>query len=181
MSGVVASFAIGDMLMHNRRKRAEWLADQQAQHRIKLDEARRLLASGQKITEDQMLLINQERAAWEAANAQKQKKGLFAKAKEAVFSSVPEEETKGGKMMHQQEGGVVRAVEEKVAETKRLAVQGKEKVEEGLEQVNAKAGEMLEKRPMTVIVGGPLDHEAQAVTDAVKQKSKSWTDWVMRR
>ncbi|KAL1301889.1 hypothetical protein AAFC00_006069 [Neodothiora populina] len=198
VSGVVASFAIGDMLMHNRRKRAEWLADQQAQHRGKLDEARLLLASGEKITEDQMLLINQERAAQEAYIAQKNKKGILTRAKESLFSTVSEEEKKGGKLLGQAESafetqvdgakelGVVKAVGDKVAQTKELANKGVERVEQGLDQVEKKAGEIMDKRPVSLspsvaVAGGPLDREAEAAAEAVKSKSKSWTDWVLRR
>lgn len=165
------------MLMHNRRKRAEWLADQQAQHRAALTEARNLLASGQHITEDQMLLINQERAAQEAFAAQKNKKGIFAQAKDALFSSVEEEDTKGGRL------SVTRAVEEKVKEGKEVVVGGIEKAKGVVEEVERKKAEVVMdgRRDLGGVVGGPLDLEAQAVTNEVKEKSKSWTDWVLRR
>lgn len=203
------------MLIHNRRKRAEWLLDQQTRHRAQIDEAKALLSSGQSITEDQMLLLNQERAAWESAEAQKNKKGIFSKAKEAVYSSVPGEEVKGGEISRQvreivrdgqggfkevvregkelvgqaqkkvEELGVLKAVEDRVQQGKQGLEAGKQRVESGLEQVEKKAGDLLERRATSdlgvKVLGGPLDREAQAASDAVKQTSKSWTDWVLRR
>lgn len=174
------------MLMHNRRKRSEWLATQQANHRAKLDEARAQLAAGHSITEDQMLLLNQERAAQEAAAAQQNKKGIFGRAKDALLKSVPDEEVKGGKIgaaaaaAAARDGlddaqnkvahlGIVSAVEEKVD-------QGKRMVETGLEHVNRTASDAT-----TAVAGGPLDREAKAATDAVAKQSKSWADWIMRR
>lgn len=136
-SGVIASFAIGDMLMHNRRKRSEWLADQQSKHKAKLDDVRSILASGGTIDEDQRLLLNQERVQMEAAQLQKNKKGMFTKAKEAIFASVPEEEIKGGVLGAAKEkdgSGVLRAVEEKVQEGARKAQDGYETVQQKAQQ-----------------------------------------------
>jgi len=183
--------------MHNRRKRAAWLLDQQTRHRAAITEARETLARGEHITEDQMLLLNQERAALEAEQASKNRPGLFTKAKNAVYESVPEVESKGGELARQaREGfqqakseaqfaaedkfdgmGVKEAVQEKME-------QGRQKVAGGLHEVEARAGEMLQKPAVAdgrVVLGGPLDKQAQAVIDKAKAESQSWVDWVMRR
>ena len=196
-SGVIAAFAIGDMLMHNRRKRSEWLIDQQTKHRALIDEAKAQLSRGEHITEDQMLLINQEAVTLQAAELQKNKPGIMSRVKSAVFSSVPDEETKGGELAkgvaeQAKEGfkqaekkieglGIREAVEDKVEQARRVAEQGKQKVESGVEEVERRAGNVLQNPAIIKVVGGPLDREAQAATDKVKDAGKSWTDWVLRR
>lgn len=190
--------------MHNRRKRAEWLLDQQTKHRAALTEARALLARGEHITEDQMLLLNQERAAVEAEERRKNKPGIFSRAKSVVYDSVPEVETKGGELargvqeqardgfvqakdgLHKAEQkvqglGIKDAVEQKVEQGRQYAQQGLQKVEHGVEEVEHRAGQILHKPAVVKVVGGPLDREAQAVADKVTQTGKSWTDWVLRR
>lgn len=195
---MVASFAIGDMLMHNRRKRSEWLADQQAKHKAKLDEARYILASGGTIDEDQRLLLNQERVQMEAAELQKNKKGIFTKAKETLFASVPDEETKGGVLgaVKEKDGsGVLKAVEEKVQEGARKAQEGygavQQKAQEGYKAAEQKAQDGyrkaesttvdLERRAGVLLAGGPLDQEAQANVDSLRRTTKSWTSWLTGR
>ncbi|KAG9777576.1 hypothetical protein KCU95_g12830, partial [Aureobasidium melanogenum] len=176
--GVTASFAIGDMLMHNRKKRNEWLADQQAKHKVKIDEAR--VAFNQGIAdEDQILLLNQERTKLEAAELQKKQPGLISR----IFSSAPKEEPQGGNL-----GAAARAAASDAAsEVKETATAAKEKVKDlGIvKAVEDKVEEHKWQKPQTVgseaVVGGPLDREAAASVLAVQEKSKSWTNWLLRR
>jgi len=173
------SFATTDMIMHNRRQRGQWLAEQQANSARELEEARRAAATG-TVTEHQILLLNRERAAREAEEAKLAEKGIFARAKDSIFGGLSEVEEKGGKIgaaarsaqanvqekvqearsSHIQSPGVVKAVEEKVEEHRRTG----ERVEEVL-------------RPL----GGPLDREAEASVAAVKARSHSWTSWLTGR
>ena len=74
MCGVFATFAIGDMLIHNRRKRNEWLEEQQRKSAIALEEARQAANTG-TANEDQILLLNRERAAAQAEAERKIKTG----------------------------------------------------------------------------------------------------------
>lgn len=60
-----SAVAIGDMIMHNRRKRNEWLAGKQDETARLTAEARQAFADG-SADPDQMLLLNRERAANEA-------------------------------------------------------------------------------------------------------------------
>ncbi|KAG9682117.1 hypothetical protein KCU76_g14015, partial [Aureobasidium melanogenum] len=176
--GVTASFAIGDMLMHNRKKRNEWLADQQAKHKVKIDEAR--VAFNQGIAdEDQILLLNQERTKLEAAELQKKQPGLISR----IFSSAPKEEPQGGNL-----GAAARAAaSEAASEVKETATAAKEKVKDlGIvKAVEDKVEEHKWQKPSTVgseaLIGGPLDREAAASVLAVQEKSKSWTNWLLRR
>lgn len=161
--GVTASFAIGDMLLHNRRKRNEWLADQQAKHQVKIDEARVAFSQG-IADEDQKLLLNQERTKREAAELKKNKPGMIS----SLFSSSPKEEQQGGNL-----GAAARAAaesaEEKVASSSIVKAVEEKVQEHKWQQPQTLAGERIQ--------GGVLDQQAQAVAD----KSKSWTNWLLRR
>lgn len=163
--GVVATFAIGDMLIHNRRKRNEWLAEQQQKTIRDVAEARRALQAGIALNEDQILLLNRERAADEAEAAKKNKKGILASVKESVFGGLAEEEEKGGKI-----GAASRAVREK------LEVQTEEQPQDFgiLKAVEEKrrSGEVVEE--VLHPTGGPLDRQAAEVAG----KAKSWTGWM---
>jgi predicted TIM-barrel fold metal-dependent hydrolase len=70
VSGMVAVAGITDMLLHNRRRRNEWMAEQRAKSARDLIEAVEARERGEA-TEDQLLLINRERAAREAEEAKK--------------------------------------------------------------------------------------------------------------
>jgi hypothetical protein len=176
--GVTASFAIGDMLMHNRKKRNEWLADQQAKHQVKINEARVAFNQG-LADEDQVLLLNQERTKSEAAELQKKQPGMISR----IFSSAPKEESKGGNL-----GAAARAAAQDAAvEVKETATAAKEKVKDlGIvKAVEDKVEEHKWQKPQTVgaeaVIGGPLDREAAASVLAVQQKTQSWTNWLLRR
>ena len=93
----MATAGITDMLLHNRRKRNDWLAEQQAKSARDLADAKRAEMAG-TITEDQMLLINRERAAVEAAEKKKNRPGVFKRVSEWLFSDLSKEEQKGGRL-----------------------------------------------------------------------------------
>lgn len=179
VAAMVATAGVTDMLLHNRRKRNEWLAEQQARTRRDVKEA---LAARERgvATDDQMLLINRERVAAEAAEAKKSKPGIFRRVKNSVFGGPSEGQQKTvglgegaatadtltiphivEREIHdeQSQGGVMAAVEQRLGRDRR-------------------SGEAIEKavRPR----GGPLDHEAQRIADAV-QSSASWTSWLSGR
>lgn len=171
MSGVVASFAIGDMLIHNRRKRNEWLAEQQRNSAVLLEEARAAVVSG-LANEDQILLLNRERAAQEAEAARKAKKGIFTRVKESLVGGLSEEEVKGGKI-----GAAARATKEAVQEK-----WPEQKQDLGILKAideHRRQGEQVEA--IIHPSGGPLDREAAASADALVRTSKSWTSWMTGR
>lgn len=166
------------MLMHNRRRRNEWLAEKQAQSAAELLEARKAKSMG-TITEDQMLLINRERVR-EAAEAEKKNEpGMFKRAGSYLWGGLEKEEQKGGKLGaaaakaeeaaqpvkeqllgSNEDPGVLKAVEQKVASHRREG----EKVEEIV-------------KPL----GGPLDRQAESAANAVASSGKSWTSWLTGR
>ncbi|KAF4552252.1 Hypothetical protein D9617_10g072330 [Elsinoe fawcettii] len=175
--GVFATFSIGDMLMHNRRKRNEWLQEQQQKSAVLLEEARTAAARG-TANDDQILLLNRERAAQEAEAERKAKKGIFRRAKETVFGGLEKEEQQGGKIMAE-----VRATQQQ-----RAAATSPEIQQSGfLEDINPSIQAAVSKVKETVSpstnagIGGPLDRQAQASIDAISQQSKSWFSWVTGR
>lgn len=167
VAGVVATAGITDMLMHNRRRRNEWLAEKQAQSAAELLEARKAQSKG-IVTEDQMLLINRERAKEAAEEEKRNRPGMFKRAGSYLFGGLSQEEQKGGKL-----GAAVSQAEEKVF--------GKESQEGVLGQVKEqvesrrRAGERVEG--IVKPFGGPLDRQAEAAVTAAVDKSKSWTSW----
>ena len=170
ISGVVATAGITDMLLHNRRRRNEYLAEQQAKSAKVLADARGAVTLG-TVTEDQMLLINRARAAQEAAEAKKNRPGVFKRTTNWLFSGLSTEEQKGGRLgaaaatgssviaqavqppAQQHERGILQAVEDKVEANRRQV----EKVQE-----------------VILPFGGPLDRQAQHALDTVKGTSTSW-------
>jgi hypothetical protein len=177
VAGVVVAVSLGDMMLHNRRKRNEWFSVQQELHRRDLLEANEALAAG-TANEDQMLLINQERAREEAEREKLNKKGVLARAKEALFSNMDKEEQKGGTLgllpkekMEKGGEGVLRAVENTVRE-------GNERLKDGKTIFKA---EMIQHAPSRPVIGGPLDQLGEGAANAVSRSTKSWTDWALRR
>ncbi|KAK5133395.1 hypothetical protein LTR08_007734 [Meristemomyces frigidus] len=177
VSGAVATAGITDMLLHNRRRRNEWLAEKQAQSARDLADARGAVTMG-SATEDQMLLINRARAAQEAAEAKASRPGVFKRTTNWLFSGLATEEQKGGKLgaaatagsgilaqaveppAQQHDRGILHAVEEKVEANRRQV----EKVEEVIPPF-----------------GGPLDRQAQRALDTVKGKSTGWLSMLTGR
>ena len=160
--------------MYNRRKRNAYYQEMEELRGQKLREAREALARG-VANEDQMLLINQERAAEEAflARQEAKKEGFNAKMWKLVTRASGAstlEETKDAKtnasfgeveqVRHtgdMQEGlGIVRALEEKRREE-----------EKPIERLK--------------LPGGPLDQQAQDNADFITDSAKSWTSWVSRK
>lgn len=167
ITACVATAGITDMLVHNRRRRNEWLAEKQAQSLRDLAEAKRALAQG-AATEYQVLLMNRERAAMEAEEARRNRPGVFKRTTGWLFGGAEKVEQRGGRMG-------VGAKEEVLGEKEDIGVLKavEEKVEQG-------------RRGITNVVreetaGGPLDREAQKVADVVTNPSKGWMSWITGR
>lgn len=172
VSGAVATAGITDMLLHNRRRRNDWLAEQQAKSARDLAEAREAQAMG-AVTEDQILLLNRERAAQEAAEAKKNKPGVFKRTTNWLFSGLSTEEQKGGRL-----GAAAASGSDAPASFQTAEPHGQQHDRSVLQAVedhveaHRRSGEKLEEivRP----AGGPLDREAQRTLDVVTGESKSW-------
>ncbi|KAI7192582.1 hypothetical protein KC316_g6460 [Hortaea werneckii] len=179
VSGAVATAGITDMLLHNRRRRNEWLAEQQVKSAKELAEAKMALSSG-SATEDQILLINRERAADAAAEARKNQPGVFKRTTNWLFSGLSQEEQKGGRL------GATAAVNgpgssmQHVKEEVHGQQHDRSTLELAEQQLNSKRrqGERVEE--VVNPSGGPLDRQAQQTLDAVSDTSKGWFSWLRR-
>lgn len=154
------------MVIYNRNKRKGWLADVLAKREADLVVARKALAEG-TLTQDQILLLNQERIAEEARIAKEQKAGIFKRTKDFLFGGLSKEEQQGGKLT-----GLTRE-----GENEAQLGGSSQKTGEGLGILKA-----VEEQKTTQIgsqsVGGPLDRAADDATQAIKSTSKSWTSWI---
>ncbi|KAL1585675.1 hypothetical protein WHR41_06072 [Cladosporium halotolerans] len=178
VAGVVATAGITDMLMHNRRRRNEWLAEKRAQSAAELLEARRAQSVG-TVTEDQMLLINRERVREEAEAEKKNQPGMFKRAGSYLFGGLEKEEQKGGKL-----GAAAAKAGEAVQPVKEQLLGQNEdpgvlkSVEQKIES-NRRQGEHIEE--MIKPLGGPLDRQAESAVQAATSSGKSWTSWLTGR
>ncbi|EKG19889.1 hypothetical protein MPH_02816 [Macrophomina phaseolina MS6] len=158
------------MIIYNRRKRREWFHEQNQKHAIALAEARQAVAAG-TATEDQVLLLNNERNKDEHA---KNKKGIFKRAKESLFGGLSKEEQEGGQ--------ILAAASEKSQEAfdalRSDAQEAKDQSLGILQAVEDKRREGEKAQPQTP---GPLDRMAEEATQTAVQKSKSWTSWITGR
>lgn len=178
VAGVVATAGITDMLMHNRRRRNEWLAEKTAQSAAELLEARKAQHAG-TITEDQMLVINRARVK-EAADAEKKNQpGMFKRAGTYLFGGLEKEEQKGGKL-----GAAAAKAEEAVQPVKeKLLGQNEDpgvlqSVEQKLDSHRREGEKVVE---IVKPFGGPLDRQAQSAANAISGNGKSWTSWLTGR
>ena len=173
LTAMVATAGITDMILHNRRRRNEWLAQKRAEEAREVAVARVAIEEG-IASEDQVLLVNRERARRESEEAKKTRPGVFRRSTSWLFGGLSKEEQKGGRLgaeaalasggeqiLGEKEGrGVLQAVQEKV-ESKRREV---ERVEDVI-------------RPL----GGPLDREAERSLHAAADAGKSWMSWLTGR
>lgn len=73
VAAAITGFALTDMILHNRRKRSAFYAEQRAIYSQRLIEAIETEKSGMPLDEDQTLVINRERARVQAEEAAKER------------------------------------------------------------------------------------------------------------
>lgn len=168
LSTMVAAAGVTDMILHNRRRRTEFLEAQQAKSATDLAAAKVALEAGQ-VTEDQILLINRDRAAMEAEEAKRNRPGIFKRMTGSLFGDLSAEEQKGGRLGAGAREAAITPKEEMLGEREDRGVL--QAVQEKVEQ-NRRTGERMEEtvRPL----GGPLDREAERASSAILSSSKSW-------
>ncbi|QIW95762.1 hypothetical protein AMS68_001280 [Peltaster fructicola] len=161
VSVLVAGAGITDLVLHNRRRRRDWYAEQDLKRAADVQEAKAALGAG-TITQDQLLLLGQERAKFEAAEARKNKPGMFKSASNYLFGGLAKEEQKGGRLAAapQPTPSIREQVAEMVQTTQTVAIKTEEAV---LPQ------------------GGPLDRQAQHIYDAALHQGTSWRKWLLRQ
>jgi hypothetical protein len=174
------------MMIFNRRKRAEFFAQQKFKYDMALEQAREAQALG-TASEAQLEFLNKERAhqenlkQWEE---ERKKKGIWARSKAWLFEGMKKEEegedvgtserrlgyeslSEEDDTWGERESDVVRALEDKKF---------------GLQEKARKAFEAEKERERN---GGPLDRigtdkERSASEQEDAHKSSSWTSWMVR-
>ena len=173
-------FSLGDMIMYNRRKRKAFFEEQHALLKERLIEAREAEARG-TADEDQILLINRERAAEEADNARKNRPTIWKSVK-GVFSTqgLQEEDTHGRteseatESQHISQSGLL-PVPEQMQELEQSPVKGT--ILQALENKRREGERHLEKNGTE---GGVLDKLAEQAGSSAPDK-RSWTSWSTSR
>jgi hypothetical protein len=181
IAGGFTVYALGDMMIYNRRKRAEFYQEQKALKENAIRSARLAIVAGEA-SEEQIQFIRREEEHDAQLEAVKAKKGIFKKGKEWLFSGLKKEEegedvgsserrlgyealSEEDDSLGARESDIVRAIEDK-----KMAIAAKAKL--------AFAEEKERQR-----TGGPLDRlgtEAEGNT-VEPPKSGGWTSWMTRR
>jgi hypothetical protein len=180
-------YALGDMMIYNRRKRAEFFAEQKAKHAAAIHDARLAVQSG-LATDAQIEFIKRE-DEHQARRDQEQrektaKKGIFKTGRQWLFSGLKNEEegndvgtserrlgyealSEEDDGMGERDSDIMRAIEEK-----KMAIKEKTK--------KAFADEKERQK-----LGGPRDQLGTSPNDAgpgeESPKSGGWTSFITRR
>ncbi|QSZ35383.1 hypothetical protein DSL72_008253 [Monilinia vaccinii-corymbosi] len=181
IAGGVTVYALGDMMVYNRKKRAEFFVEQKMKYAMALESAQEAAAAG-SATEAQIEFLNREKERAEKtklAEEAKKKSGPWKKSTEWLFSGLKKEEegddvgTSERRLGHEalseedddfgaRESDVIRAIEEK-----KMAIQDKAKSAFEAEKERQKKG-------------GPLDRIGTGGEEE-KPKSGGWTSFMIRR
>nr|POF13152.1 hypothetical protein CFP56_10300 [Quercus suber] len=173
VSGAVATAGITDMLIHNRRRRNEWLAEQKAKHAYQLGEARDAQARG-SASEDQILLLNRERAADEAAEAKRNRPGVIKKTTNWLFGGFEKEETKGGRL-----GAAAAATTGGGGLALLPSSPSEEATPDMFHAIEERIDERRRRSEQTPqLKGGPLDQRAQLLVNDAYSSSTGWIEWL---
>ena len=180
-------YALGDMIIHNRKKRAEFFAEQKAVHQSAVHKAKDLISRGtaseedikfiQREAEHDVFLAEQERL--KAA-----KKGVFTRGKEWLFSG----------LKNQEEGDDLGSSE------KRLGYESLSEEDDGLGERESDVVRAIEDRKLALAenakqafadekqrqrTGGPLDRigtdASNSNSDEAQPKAGGWTSFMSRR
>lgn len=167
VAGSVTVFSLGDMIIYNRRKKREFFAEQQAKHEHELAAARWAMERGMA-DENQILLLNRERAAVEAEEAKKNRKGIFASTLQFVYGNTEEK-------------AAPKKPSEFVEGLKDEARGFKEDVQHKASDLGIMKAVEVSRKPQTPVPGGPLDQIAADAASSAKENTKSWTSWMTNR
>ena len=171
------------MIIYNRRKRSQYYAERTALLQKNLIAAIEADRAGIPLTEDQVLLLNRERARMEGEERAKAKKdGGWRRWIFGGLSGSSEREGEGNAATDGRgEGsgqGVLSAIQE---ETRQVFRDGEEKPSTIVQAVEEKRREGEKTLEAAGISGGPLDQLAdQAVQEAGRAKG-GWTSWMIRK
>ncbi|KAI9837159.1 MAG: hypothetical protein M1837_003120 [Sclerophora amabilis] len=91
LSGVYATFALGDMVLYNRGKRRDFYAAQADLYKRNLAEASEAVGQG-TATPSQLKVLEEERAMQKAEADRKNRKGIWGRGKEWLFSGLKKDD-----------------------------------------------------------------------------------------
>ncbi|KAF2813861.1 uncharacterized protein BDZ99DRAFT_409985 [Mytilinidion resinicola] len=164
-AGLVTVFSLGDMIVYNRRKKREFFAEQQAKHAKELGMARIAAAEG-SADENQILLLNRERAAEEAEVAKQNRKGFFKSTLQYLYGN-PEQQ---------------KEAEQNAAKTPSELVEGlREEVHEKTGNLGIMKAVEESRKEQPSSKGGPLDELADNAASSTAASTKGWTSWITGR
>jgi hypothetical protein len=194
IAGGVTVYTLGDMMIYNRRQKRKYFEEQKARHESAVYSARAAIASG-TATEDELAFIKREEDhdAW--INSIKNKKGVFARSKEWLFSGIKKEEegedvgsserrlgyealSEEDDSLGERESDIVRAIEEK-----KMAIAGKAKAAFADERERQRSGGPLD-RLGTAEENKPRTIPEPPMSEDLDQKPKAsggWTSFFIRR
>jgi hypothetical protein len=188
-------YALGDMMIHNRRKKAEFFQEQKAQHASAIETARKKIQS-RTATQDDIKFIQMEDAhaaeieAKARAKAETKKNSPFNKGKEWLFSGLKKEEggddvgtsenrlgyealSEEDDVLGERESDILRAIEEK-----KLGIVDKAKQASSKEKEKQRTGGYLDR-----IGSAPKKDVGTAPNKDRNEKSESggWFSWMTGR
>lgn len=169
IAGGVTVYALGDMIIFNRRKRAEFYTEQKARYEAAIHRAKAAIQSG-SATEAQIEFINRDIAEQARIDAlEANKKGVFKRASEFLFSGLKKEE--------KPEDSGSSEVETSSSGDSSL----NQRVREETTELKDKAREAFANEKKRQQVGGPLDRLGTSAENAKEPpKSGGWTSFMTR-
>lgn len=181
VAGGVTVYALGDMIVYNRKKRAEFFAEQKAIHQNAVHKAQQSIASGTATVDEIEFLErekNHDQYLAETARQKAAKKGIFQRGKEWMFSGLSNGEEE-----------ISKAAESAEEFVKEEVHRGQEKTSDALRAMEDKKTQLSDKAKQAFAdekerqrTGGPLDQLAAGTTDSEPSKSGGgWTSFMIRK
>ncbi len=195
VAAAITGFALTDMILHNRRKRAAFYAEQHALYAQRLIEAIEAERSGNPLDDDQTLVLNRERARVQAEEAAGQR--TWRKRIKGVFVGGLKSDEEGGEraetIVVPSEGEILQklgvdqtAILQRATMGEREA-EGREEGSRILRAVEEKRREGERVMDTAGVRGGPLDQMAEGALQAVGERIQgaeekvgsrgTWSSW----
>lgn len=173
----IAGYSTFDMLVYNRRKRREWLAQQQAAYETALARAMQARDEG-TLTSDQALILNKELALQQADEENKNAKSLARRGKDWLFSGLQREEQRGGRLgVGLAAGARKEGIDATNDAVPTLGVERIGSSEPFLSGINEPQGASA---ATSLPSGGPLDQMGNASAKEIENQARSWFSWLRR-
>lgn len=184
VAGGVTVYALGDMMIYNRKKRAQFFEEQKAIHQNAVYRAKQSIAAGVASEADiEFIKREEEHDVVLAEIAQKKnKKGIFKRGKEWLFSGLKKDEEDNEGVESGNNEGYDAVIQETDGRSGRpsevIKALGEQKTQFADKAKQAFANEKERQES-----GGPLDRLGTSTkpVDAEQPKSGGWTSFMTRR